>query len=134
VNPDMVAALCCLADEFQNATTEISMGTLLSRTGFSMGDPISEEAIEAYLRDHPELVNWWLLESRNTRGTPAWYIHPPQFGSEWIVSHAPDETKYSFPDKFKACAFYVRVFVMQLASLRSATYYGRPPKYRQESF
>ena len=108
------------------------MGTLLSRTGYSIGDPISDEDLEAYLRLHPELVNWWLVESRNTRGAPAWYLLPPTSGSEWIVTHTPDDIKNTFADKFKACAFYIRVFVLQLASLRSVKYYGRPPKYGQE--
>jgi hypothetical protein len=92
------------------------MGTLLSRTGYSKSFVISEEAIESYLQLHPELITSWILESKNTRGTPAWYIHPPKSGTDWIVSHAPDDAKYTFPDKFKACAFYVRCFVMQLAA------------------
>jgi hypothetical protein len=118
VNPDMVESLCRLATQFQNEDNELSMGTLLSRTGYSKAEVISEESLEEYFKLHPELVNSWLLESKNTRGTPAWYLQPTKSGSEWIVSHYPTEVKHTFPDRFKACAFYVRRFVMQLTSFR----------------
>jgi|SRR4051812_36174007 hypothetical protein len=118
VDPEMVASLCRLAVEFQNEANDLSMPTLISRTGYSKSVAISEEALETYLRLHPELVISWLLESKNTRGTPAWYLLPPKSGSEWIVSHYPSEVRHQFPDQFKACAFYVRHFVMQLTSVR----------------
>ncbi len=129
MTPELVAELCTLAARFQDQA-EVSMGVLLSRSGYMLGDEVSEEQLEEYLRSHPELVNSWLIESRNTTENPAWYIFPPKDGSEWLVTFYPDNIKHSFNDKFKACAFYIRVYVMHLASLRSATYYGRAPKWR----
>jgi hypothetical protein len=124
----MIAALCSLAARFQDQA-ESSMGELLARSGYSLSDEISDESIEEYLKSHPELVNSWLIESRNTRENPAWYIFPPKDGSDWVVTHYPDASKHTFTDKFKACAFYVRVYVKQLGSQRSAMYYGRVPKW-----
>ena len=129
MSPEMVVALCSLAERFQDQA-ELSMGEMLARSGFALTNEISDEALEQYLREHPELVNSWLIESKNTRENPAWYILPPKDGSQWIVTHYPDNNKYTFEDKFKACAFYVRVYVKQLAAQRSASYYGRAPKWR----
>lgn len=125
----MIEALCSLAARFQDQS-ELSMGELLARSGFALGDEISDEDLERYLRDHPELVNAWIIESKNTRENPAWYIFPPKDGADWVVSHYPDNSRHTFPDKFKACAFYVRVYVKQLASRQSASYYGRVPKWK----
>ncbi len=131
MNPEVTAALCSLAARFQDQA-ELSMGELLAHSGYSLADDISDEALEEYLKNHPELVNSWLIESRNTRENPAWYIFPPKDGSGWVVTHHPDASKHNFTDKFKACAFYVRVFVKQVASQRSATsYYGRVPKWKR---
>jgi hypothetical protein len=126
----MVAALCNLAAEFQDQA-EASIGTLLSRTGYSLGQPISDEALEEYLRGNPILVNSWLIESKNTRENPAWYLNPPKTGTGWVVSYYPDNIQEKFEDKFKACAFYIRVYVLQLAAARSAEYFGRVAKFRQ---
>lgn len=129
MNQEMVAALCGLAAEFQDQA-ELSMGELLAKSGYSLAQEISDQALEEYFRIHPELVNSWLIESRNTRENPAWYIFPPKNGSAWLVTHYPDTINHTFTDKFKACAFYVRVYVKQLGSQRAATYYGRPPKWK----
>lgn len=129
MNADMVEALCSLAARFQDQA-ELSMGELLGRSGFALGDEISDDDLESCLKAHPELVNAWLIESRNTRESPAWYIFPPKDGSQWVVSHYPDNSKHTFQDKFKACAFYVRVYVKQLASRQTASYYGRVPKWK----
>ncbi len=129
MSPEMVEALCTLATRFQDQG-ELSIGELLSRSGFALGEEISDEALAAYLRDHAELVNAWIIESKNTRESPAWYIFPPKDGPDWVVSHYPDNSRHTFQDKFKACAFYVRVYVKQLASRQSASYYGRVPKWR----
>ncbi len=126
---EMVGDLCSLAARFQDQG-EVSMGEMLARSGYAVGDEISDEALEGYLREHPELVNAWLIESKNTRESPAWYIFPPKNGPEWVVSHYPDNSRQTFTDKFKACAFYVRVYVKQLASRQTASYYGRVPKWR----
>ena len=131
MSAEMIAALCSLAARFQDQS-ELSVGELLAQSGYTLANEISDEDIEEYLRSHPELVNAWLIESRNTRENPAWYIFPPKDGPEWVVTHYPDASKQTFTDKFKACAFYVRVYVKQLASQRSATsYYGRVPKWKR---
>lgn len=130
VDPKLVAALCNLAAEFQDQA-EASIGTMLSRTGYNLGQPISDEALEVYLRANPILVNSWIIESKNTRENPAWYLNPPKTGIEWVVNYYPDNLQEKFDDKFKACAFYIRVFVTQLASARSTEYYGRATKFRQ---
>ncbi|HEU5402434.1 MAG TPA: hypothetical protein VFU86_13810 [Terriglobales bacterium] len=132
MSPEIVEALCSLAARFQDQA-EMSMAELFGRSGFAVTDEISDEPLETYLRNHPELVNAWLIESKNTRQNPAWYIFPPKDGSEWVVTHYPDNSKHTFTDKFKACAFYVRVYVKQLASRQSASYYGRVPKWQGET-
>ena len=129
MTPEKVAALCTLAARFQDQA-ESSMGVLLGRSGYTLDDEIVEKEFEEYLRADPQLVNSWLIESKNTTENPAWYIFPPKDGSEWLVTFYPDNIKHTFTDKFKACAFYVRVYITHLASLRSATYYGRASKWR----
>jgi hypothetical protein len=113
-----VSAVCRLAQDFAREGG-VSMLALLRRSGYSEAVPISEERIEAYLRHHPELVESWLMESRNTRGTPAWYLLDSRDGGDWTVGYYPGETKSQFRDKFKACAFYVQQFVRELSDLAS---------------
>lgn len=128
MTPEMIATLCRLAEQFQDTGEPIH--ALLARSGYTLGDAISDQDLEDYLKQHPELINSWLIESKNTTENPAWYLLPPKDGSEWTVTQYPQNSRNTFPDKFKACAFYIRVYVMQLASRQTATFYGRVPKWR----
>ena len=111
---ETVSALCRLAQDFAREG-DVSMVALLHRSAYSEADPISQDSIEDYLRSHPELVESWVMESLNTRSTPAWYLREAVGGSDWKVGLYPDGMEYHFSDKFKACAFYVRQFVRELS-------------------
>jgi hypothetical protein len=114
---DVVASLCRLAaDRKLENRSEIA---LLRRSGYSAATPLSEGAFESYLRVHPELVESWLDYSADICYTPAWGLFgPPPWEAaptEWMVGRSPDDARYTFPDKYKACAFFLGQFVRELA-------------------
>jgi hypothetical protein len=114
---EMLARICHMAVDFRNKKN-VSMLELFRLSGFSGGEPIREAELAAYLRGHPELIDSWLLESVDTRYSPAWYFKPPEDGSkDWVVGYCPRTEIRKFADKYDACAFYVSRFVDRLLVL-----------------
>jgi hypothetical protein len=125
-----------LAADFKERN--VSRVDLLRRSGYLESEPISEENIEAYLRLHPDLVGTWIHDSEDQRTSTGWWITEPldrsllerlpdgvqrttylKFRAErkWTVGNLPETVRYTFDDRFAACAFYIRQRIGDLADL-----------------
>ena len=99
-----------------NSQRDVSMLELMNSSGYrTIKNEISEELIQKYLENNSDLVESWLLESENTRGTPAWYIS--REGSKWFVGLYPGGEELQFSNKYKACACYVKNYMEALSEL-----------------
>ena len=88
---------------------------LFHRSGYSGQEALTVGEIEHYLRDHPELIDSWLLESQDTRASAAWYFMKPREQSQtWIVGFCPGTESHEFSDKYRACAVYIDKFIENL--------------------
>jgi hypothetical protein len=98
----------------------VSMLDLFRASGYSRSEPIPEEKLEQYLQAHPGLVEDWLLESVDTRSSPAWYfMASKEHQNEWVVGLCPGTEIHSFTDSYAACAFYVTRYVDGLLTLKN---------------
>lgn len=87
------------------------MVDLLAATGYlAVRDSVTEPAIERHLWDHAADVDFWELESMDTRCAPAWAFA----GS--VVTRIPGGPTHTFRDRFEACAFYVARFIEEIAA------------------
>lgn len=114
----IVEAVCRLPKDFREKGN-VSIPQLLELSGYvGVTDRITEEDLEACLRKSPGLVESWIAQSEDNRGSPAWYIQEQDVsGNEigaWVVGRYPNGTRETFPDRFRACAFYVKRFVEQV--------------------
>lgn len=114
----IVASVCRLPRDFREKGT-VSMRWLLETSGYmARADEITERHLETYLREHPELVNWWIAQSEDNRGSPAWYLQERtdahKRGSAWVVGCYPGAVRQEFTDRFEACAFYIKRFVEEV--------------------
>jgi len=115
----IVEAVCSMAKDHKQRGN-ISIVTLIEESDYrTVSNEITEQAIENFLRTHPDLVDSWLLYSMDQRGTPSWYIQEPlensSIGNEWIVGFMPGDVdsrkeKFKFKDGFQACAFFIKKF------------------------
>jgi len=90
----------------------VSMVDLLKSSGY-LQEPstVQEEALEAGLRAHPELIETWVRYSVDKRTSSGWYLRAPfdlRDSAGWFVGHLPDQPERSFPDGFKACSFFIK--------------------------
>jgi len=110
--------LCRLPVAFK-AHGNISMSALLRESGYTKTDSqVSEQDIEACLRDDPSLVGAWLAYSEDQRCSPAWYLARPGAGLDgregWRVGDSDSGRRLperAFPNEFAACAFFVSRFI-----------------------
>ncbi len=102
---------------------DVSMFRLLKESGYDAAElPLSEEAIERHLREHPDLVSVWTAHSEEQRCSPGWYLAQPGTGLDgaegwrvgyYTVGRRPPERL--FANEFSACAFYIARFLESLA-------------------
>ena len=119
---DVVEAVCRMAQEHKQQG-HLSMVAILEKSGYSKHSAeITEAALEQYLRQHPELVDTWLLHSMDNRASPAWYFKSASGdsnqqearqlledpGQVWIVGRQPGGQAREFRDGYRACAVYVK--------------------------
>ena len=97
----------------------VSMAALLQE----VGDPaavrgISEAELEHCLRQHPHLVESWLMESADTGSSPAWYLQSSAGAAKdkgpWVVGRYPGDETHEFDNAFQACGCYIRHYVDSL--------------------
>ena|SRR6058998_3221846 len=101
------------------------MVALFQQSGYGAdGSSISEEALESYLREHPDLVRTWVEYSEDQRCSPAWYLVAPGAGLDgqtgWRVGYYAIHHRLPervFPDEFAACAFFIMREVEVLSKL-----------------
>ncbi len=119
----VVEAVCSMA-KVHKERGDISIVALLEESGYrAISNEIPEQAIESFLRTHPDLVDSWHHYSMDQRCSPSWYIQEPSenssIGNEWIVGFMPgndDNRKeiFKFNDGFQACAFFIKKFFNQI--------------------
>jgi len=108
-------AICKMAVDF-NDQGNVSMLELFNKSGYKTQETeISEELIEEFLLKKPDLLESWLMESENTRATPAWYVSPKD--NNWIVGLYPGGKEKKFSDKTKAVACYIKKYMEALSEL-----------------
>ena len=119
----VVEAVCSMAKVYKERG-DISIVTLIEESGYrTVSNEITEQAIESFLRTHPNLVDSWLLYSMDQRCTPSWYIQEPlensSIGDEWVVSYMTGDVDsrkeiFKFKNGFQACAFFIKKFSHQI--------------------
>ena len=98
---------------------------LLKESGY-VADPeeVTAEDLEPYLRQHPDLIDTWLFNSMDTRGTPTWFLQSPEEspkGKRWVVGLFPGEQHWEFEQGSEASAYYLKQFAESIrASLKSS--------------
>ena len=95
---------------------DVSMVTLLKESGYpQVAESITEQLLEVYFEKHQDLIDVWVRNSEDTRGSPDWYLSKPT-GSEkqWIVGFFPDGPTRRFSQGAQACAFYVKRYLETL--------------------
>ena len=108
-------AVCQMPRDFQERG-DVSMVTLLKESGYpQIAESITEHLLEVYLEKHPDLIDAWVRNSEDTRGSPDWYLSKPT-GSDkqWIVGFFPDGPTRRFSQRGQACAFYVKRYLETL--------------------
>lgn len=112
---ETLEAICNMAVDY-NSQGNVSMLELFYRSGYRKQESrITEELIEKLLLKNPDLVESWLIESENTRTTPAWYVLPKD--NKWVVGLYPGGKELIFGDKNKACACYIKKYMEALNGL-----------------
>ncbi len=114
----IVASICRMPKDFRETRT-VSMSQLLEASGYTTRpDDITEARLANYLREHPELVDSWINESEDNRGSPAWYLQERpdahRRGTAWVVGRYPDDALKEFTDRFEACAYYIKRFIEEI--------------------
>ncbi len=104
-----------MADDFKSQR-DVSLLELFNQSGYrEVKNEITEELIESYLNKNSNLVQSWLTESEDTRGTPAWYISSKN--NIWIVGFYPGGEQLEFNEINRACACYVKRYMESLSEL-----------------
>lgn len=116
---NIVSRLCEMPKAFKERG--VSIAELVRELGPGVRSEISEHDIEAYLREHPDLVASWANHSEDRRSSPSWYLARPGLGLDgkegWRVGfYAPGNRtpERVFPDEFSACAFFIARYIEQL--------------------
>ena len=62
------------------------------------------------LRANPDLIDEWVKLSENKRTRYGWGLVRPcsSESADWIVVYPNGRRRHSFPDGFKACAYFVK--------------------------
>lgn len=112
-----VKAVCQMPRDFQERGN-VSMVTLLKESGYlRIAESVTEQLLEAYFEQHPDLINAWLRNSEDTRSSLNWYFSKPDDQNEqWVVGFFPDGTTHRFPHAAQACAFYVKRYLETLTA------------------
>ncbi len=95
------------------------MVTLFKESGYlRIAESITEQLLKEYFEQHQDLINAWLRNSEDTRGSPDWYLSKPTGPNEqWVVGFFPDGTTHRFAQGAQACAFYVKQYLETLRVL-----------------
>ena len=126
VKQDVVARVCRMPQEFHRRG-DVGMVVLMHESGYpKVHEQITEADLEEYLRAHPELVEDWVVESDDNRGTPAWCLTDSASSShsdkQWKVSYLNRDAEMTdvrfFPDRYTASAFYIKRYVEQMLPYR----------------
>ena len=114
---DIVKRICYLPVDFHRLRT-VSAIQLLRDSGYlNKPENITNEMVEAFLRDHPELVTQWLNWSADKRVSSGWYFLHEK--GKYVVGYYPKGKKKIYSDPNKGCAEFILLEVNDLASLAS---------------
>jgi hypothetical protein len=110
---ETIKSVCRMALDFEE-TGNISMVALLKKSGYTaIHSDITEKELSEYFRNHPDLLETWLMESDNKRTSAGWYIKEPgdSFTKSklWVVGFYPDGETREFHEVAEACGFYVKM-------------------------
>ena len=92
------------------------MVTLLKESGYlRVAKNITEQLLEVYFEKHQDIIDAWVRNSEDTRGSPDWYLSKPTGpDKQWIVGFFPDGPTHRFTQGAQACAFYVKRYLETL--------------------
>lgn len=101
---DIVERICRLPIDFQQGNK--SQNQLVQESGIlDLPTQMARQSIQAYLRDHPDLVAVWLDWSADKRCSPSWCFLKE--GALYSVSYFPDGERLLFDDGIEACAEFI---------------------------
>lgn len=109
----VISKLCRIPIAFHERG-DVSVIQLLAEAGYVVNPhAVTTEAIENYLRAHPELVDAWLGYSEDQRCSPTYYLdirsaNSP--GTQCAVVYYDATIRRSEPmaDRFVACAVFIK--------------------------
>ena len=87
-----------------------SLIDLLKSSGYVQNPSAAmEQDLEEVFRAEPDLIDAWARLSSDERTRYPWLLVPGRsLDSVWIVIYPNGRKQRSFPDGFKACAFFVK--------------------------
>jgi hypothetical protein len=114
-----VERLCRLPADFYSGSK--SMLQLIAESGIDASpEALTVTTVLAYIADHPDLINQWLLWSANKRVSSGWYFLRQSTG--YVVGFRPKGEVLSFAQAAPACAeFVVREVKAMMALSRQKT-------------
>ena len=121
MKPETIAALCDISASRLKSDGRAVLRAFRASGYMDCPNEVTEAAIEAHLRSHPELVEQWFLYSLDQRSTPSWYLEEPGSGKgsgpHWRVGYLDDRrtSEVTFADGFQACAYFVKRMAEQWA-------------------
>lgn len=104
-----------MASEFYRHRN-ISMIDLLKSSGYVQNpSAVMEQDLEEVFRAQPDLIDEWVRLSSYKRTRYPWLLVPGSSldSDKWIVIYPNGRRQRSFPDAFKACAFFVKQEIEQ---------------------
>ena len=105
--------LCNLPVDYHRIGTASAV-SLIQQSGFLQNPAVlSRNAIAAYLRDNPTLVEQWEVWSDDQRYSPAW-VFVKGDGAYTVYRHPVGE-QMIFADKFEACAEFIVRQILAIA-------------------
>jgi hypothetical protein len=107
--------VCELARDFYTRKT-VSTVQLVLESGIQQEmSELTVKKIEAYLREHSELIYHWLLRSSDKRVSSGWCFK--QESGKYVVEYFPQGEHMKFSDEHTACAEFVVREVLALLSI-----------------
>ena len=117
---EITQSVCNMAIDFQNKGN-VSMRELFTNSGYiNIEEKPNEKHFEQCLNNNSDLIQSWLDNSMNTRGSSSWYI-TENSNTEWLVGFYPNGKEQVFKNLNKACAFYINNYAKQLYDLSKSS-------------
>lgn len=97
-----IQRICSLPDTFR--TGDQSAYDLVRKSGVAHRS-LTVESLLPVLRSNPDLIDEWLMWSKDQRCTPAYYFIEED--EKYVVGRYPGDERVEFDDRLTACADFI---------------------------